>query len=441
MGVDVNLHIKNLQLLYWKSSFDKEILGLFFTDDDLIIDNNSKYNIIEEETYTQYKYSTTIKKAKSRLNSAGYTLKKIEEEFNERKFICIDYSNLLYKYDLYDEEFDKEVNRRIEKYVTFKKWTNSVKKYSQYLLSNDLEYGENFSKIIPSEITPKTECDKLVANSLKNAYATTSYFGCLYHEFNPINTIRIILENCQEEDLLEVDISEMVCWTYNSIEDMRIGDIVEKTIVLVEGTSDKAILEFALKNIYPHLFNLYYFMDFEYAKDKKRQGGTDAISNNVKTFITSKIKGRFIAIFDNDTVGMQAKEKLIFDINSMPNNFRILCYPNIKFANSYPTISTNGKLVFDNINGRACSIELYLPDFLLMQPNKSLPPIHWESYIERKIGDKNLADYQGVVSTKDKIKDMFMVYKKEIETGIKEFNCDDWTKMKILLDEIITAFN
>ncbi len=37
---------------------------------------------------------------------------------------------------------------------------------------------------------------------------------------------------------------------------------VSKTIVLVEGSSDKDILEFAMSQLYPHLSDLFYFMDF-----------------------------------------------------------------------------------------------------------------------------------------------------------------------------------
>lgn len=440
MGVDVSLYIKNLSLLYWKSCFDKEILGLFFIDDDLIINENAKYDIADEETYTQYKYSTTVQKAIDRLNSAGYTLKKIEEEFNQKKEICLDYWHLLDALNVDDEEYDKELKRRVEKYITFKKWVHSVKKYSQYLLTNNLAYNSYQKNTIPEELKPKNECDKLILNSLSET-DSDSYFGCLYEEFDRINTIRIVLEHCSKEDKIEVDITEMVGWTYNSIEDMQLGDIIQKNIILVEGTSDKFILEFALKHIYPHLSNLYYFMDFEYAKDKNRKGGVDAISNNVKTFITSRLKGRFIAIFDNDAVGAQAKEILIADLGNLPENLRILNYPCIKFAKRYPTISTNGKIVLDNINKRACSIELYLPEFLLKNQDGTLAPIHWESYVKCKINGNYLADYQGVITAKDEINDNFFKYKKEVEQGTKEFNISEWINMKLLLDTIIMAFN
>lgn len=60
-----------------------------------------------------------------------------------------------------------------------------------------------------------------------------------------IYTIRIILEGCDPTQELSVDITEMVGWTYPSIDEMRLDEPNEKTIVLVEGTNDKAIFEFA----------------------------------------------------------------------------------------------------------------------------------------------------------------------------------------------------
>ena len=46
---------------------------------------------------------------------------------------------------------------------------------------------------------------------------------------------------------------------------------IEKIIVLVEGTSDKDILEFAMSHLYPHLSDLFYFMDFDGKMVEKRR--------------------------------------------------------------------------------------------------------------------------------------------------------------------------
>ena len=64
-------------------------------------------------------------------------------------------------------------------------------------------------------------------------------------------------------------------------------DDVEKTIILVEGTSDKDILEFSLEQLYPHLYDLFYFMDFNDENGGARDGGTSYLIKNLKTFYFS----------------------------------------------------------------------------------------------------------------------------------------------------------
>ncbi len=440
MGANVELKVQDLSLLYWKNYFDRNALGLFFTDDDLVITENVKYDEtdIDETPHTEYKYSTTIQKAIDRLNCVGYTLNSVKTEFEANKERCLDYSHLLYRLNYSYDEFDVIVPERIKKYVTFTKWKNSVWKYALYGLNNSFYKLDNAD--IPNNIKPKTECDKLVFNSLTD-YQSESFFGCLYSEFDPIYTIRLILECFDKNDELYINLDEIFDWSYDSIDELRIGEPTEKTIILVEGTSDKEILEFALKNIYPNLYNLYYFMDFEYAKDKKRQGGIDAISNNLKTFITSKLKAKFIAIFDNDTVGVHARKKLEYDIITLPENCRILNYPSIKFAEHYPTIAINGKRVLDNINGRACSIELYLPYCLLKSNDGTFFPIEWESRVQCKIGEERITGYQGKIIEKDFIKKSFVKYKDSVNKQTEEFKPDDWINMKQLIDTIVTAFN
>lgn len=436
MGAYIPLKVKSLTLLYWKSFFDEKTLRMFFNSSDLQITNNVKYDINDndEEPHTEYKYVSSVGNVIDRLNSIGYTLKNVEKRFSKNIY------DIIYYYD-FDED-DDVVKQRIEKNVTFKKWSNSVKKYSCFLLNNDedLSYFWGLKKHeFPEFLKPKTFCDKVVFDSLKDTQSE-SYFGCLYEEFDPINTIRLILEYCDKSDIVEVDISEMV-GTYNSIEDMRISDDIEKTIVLVEGSSDKTILEFALKNIYPHLSNLYYFMDFDYSTNKSRQGGVDQIEKNIKTFIISKLNAKFIAIFDNDAVGIQAQKALLHDIGNLPENYKITNYPLIKDANKYPTILPDKKIKPMNINRMACSIELYLPKQLITDESNNLYPIQWKSIVERKIGNEKLSDYQGEIQHKDKIKSSFMSLKNDIENGKKEFYIDDWKNIKVIIDYIIHIFD
>ncbi len=437
MGVDVSLKVKSLTLLYWKSFFDEKTLRMFFNQSDLQINNNVKYDINDkdEKPHTEYKYVSTVGNVVDRLNSIGYTLKNVEKRFNNNVFDIINY------YD-FDEE-DGVIRQRIEKNVTFKKWSNSVKKYSNFLLNNDEDlyyFWELEDHGFPESLKPKTFCDRIVFNSLKDTQSD-SYFGCLYEEFDSINVVRLILEYCDKKNIIEVDVSEMVGWTYDSIDDMRISDNIEKTIVLVEGSSDKTILEFALKNIYPHLYNLYYFMDFDYSTNNTRQGGSDAIAKNIETFITSKLNAKFIAIFDNDAIGIQSQKALLYKIGNFPENYKITNYPPIKDANKYPTILPDKKIKLMNINSMACSIELYLPKQLITDDFNNLYPIQWKNIVERKIGNEKLSDYQGEIQHKDEIKSSFMSLKNDIENGKKQFNIDDWKNIKTIIDHIIHIFD
>ena len=438
MGVDVELKVRNLELMYWRSYFDKYALGLFFSDGDLVITENVKYDMddVDEKPHTQYKYSTTVQKAIDRLEVVGYTMKNAQAEFNKNIYGCLDYLSVLYDPRKNMDDYAAVREERINKYVTFSKWCNSVWKYARYGLDNGLSL--KFQDDYDACLSPKTECDRIVFKSLIRS--GNSFFGCLYEEFDMLYTIRVILEKCPRDEELFVDITEMVGWTYDSIDEMRLGEPTEKTIVLVEGTNDKAILEFALKNIYPHLYDLYYFMDFELEPGKKRKGGIDALSNNLKAFVYSKLSARFVAVFDNDTAGTQAMKRLIYEIGTLPKNVRVISYPNIRRANRYPTIGTNGKVVWDNINGRACSIELYLPDFLL-KTDTDCPPIEWESRLKTKIGDMEYQEYQGVISSKADIESNFKKFKKAVENKESTVDLNDWTYMKQLLDSIIHAFN
>ena len=441
MGVDVNLKIGNLSLWYWKSYFDRSTLGFFFTDDDLKITENVKYDEsdMEESPHTQYRYSTTIRNAVQRLDSIGYTLKSVQSDFERYKYNCLDYQSILRDLKIDHDRYDEIKEQRINKYVTYKKWKNAVLKYAKHNATHGSIPSFAAYTLFP-QIKPKTECERIIYNSLTD-YNSQSFYGCLYQEFDPLNTIRIILEGFNADEMLYVDITEMVGWTYESINDMRIGEPTEKTIVLVEGTSDKSILEFALRHIYPHLYNLYYFMDFEYAKGKNRPGGVDAISNNMKAFISSRLKSKFIAIFDNDTVGRQAQERLCYEIGVLPDNCRILTYPDIKLAKRYPTIGANGKTVLDNINGRACSIELYLPDDLIKSSNDEYLPIEWGNRVQCNIGHEKLIAYQGVISDKDSIKEKCFKLMNEIDSSKVQFSSNEWDKMKELIDTILNAFN
>jgi hypothetical protein len=248
------------------------------------------------------------------------------------------------------------------------------------------------------------------------------------------------LDNCNPNDDVVLDFSFLAYWDDDCIPlALMATEAVEKTIVLVEGTSDKDILEFSMRYLYPHLVDLFYFMDFDDEFGGKRDGGTSFVAKNLKTFYFSRIKSRFIAIFDNDAEGYQCKCSLLNEIPNWPENFRILLYPETKISKAYPTLASNGTIITDNINRKACSIELYLPDSLIMINNQYYP-IEWESRKKIRFNGTEESLYQGVISQKESIKRSFHKLKNAIEDGEQRFNPKEWERMKTLLDSIVFAY-
>ncbi len=408
MSEYADIYVKNLSLFSFRNYLNSDIVSLIFSKKDLSITPNYKDDLDEEETeeYTRYIYKTTIKNAKERLDAQGFSISNFEKIFNQNLLQAVDYSGFLYNLGIDFEDRDEIALERCKKRVTFRKWQNAMKK----IVSYELEHGNVRWRSTTFPLDIRTECEKIIYYSLKDT-DSESYYG-IFTEFVDIALIfRLILESCDESDDIILDFSYLQYWAEDCIpKAISATDDVEKTIVLVEGTSDKDILDFAITQIYPHLSDLFYFMDFDDAKGAKRDGGTSFVVKNLKTFYFSKLKSKFIAIFDNDAEGYYSKCELMREIKNWPDNFRILLYSDIKLFNKYPTIAPNGSIVPDDITQRACSIELYLPDNLIKE-DTSYFPVEWES--RKKIKNEN---------------------------GERTFNLDEWERMNQLLDTIVFAF-
>lgn len=438
MSEYANIYIKSLSLCSFRNYLNDDIVSFFFSNKDLVINPGSILDpkVDDSDEYTEYMYKTTVQKAKDRFDARGYSVNNFEKIFNDNILQSIDYSAFLYHLNVDFDENEKISHERIKKRVSFKKWRNAMNKIITYELQN----GNIMSSDTISRININTECEKIIYYSLKENSAE-SFYG-LYPEIIHIAYIyRLILESCDNDDEIVLDFSNLNYWAEDCIpKALSATDNVEKIIVLVEGTSDKDILEFSMEKIYPHLSDLFYFMDFDDENGGKRDGGTSYVVKNLKTFYFSKINSKFIAIFDNDAEGYQSKCTLLNEIKSWPNNFRILLYPELKLFHTYPTLAPNGKIITDDINKKACSIELYLPDNIIKE-NGEFYPIEWESRKKIKIVDgKEEALYQGVISQKDDIKRKFHKLRKSIEKEEMSFVVEDWVRMKQLLNTIIFSF-
>ena len=438
MSEYASIKINNLSLWVFRNYLKKEIVELFFNKQDLRSTPDYCEDPEDEDSvpYTRYVYQTKVGNAKDRLDVMGYGLNHFEKLFNEKTAEAIDYNEFLSYLHIDYNDREEKARTRIKKYVTFKKWTNSMNKIIKY----ELEHGNIKYYRGTKSFASSTECDKIIYHALMGS-DSDSYYAISVDIINIAFVFRLILESCDNDDDIILDFSYLDFWNDDCIpKALEAAGNAEKTIVLVEGTSDKDIIEFALQHIYPHLTDLFYFMDFSDNQGSKRCGGTSDIRKCMETFYYSRLRSKFIAVFDNDAVGYQNKCLLVDQIKKWPENFCIQCYPEIVSFKHYPTLAPNGSIIFDDINRKACSIELYLPDSIVKEDGEYIP-IEWENRVKIKRADGTVEYlYQGVISKKDYIKKEFHEMRQKVDKGEHPFLTDEWDRMRKLLDEIVFAY-
>ena len=144
-----------------------------------------------------------------------------------------------------------------------------------------------------------------------------------------------------------------------------------------------------------------------------------------KSFYRCKNKNRIIGLYDNDSAAIAELENLR-TITEMPSNIKIMKLPYINIAQNYPTIGPTD-INYMDINGLACSIELFLGSDILKDETGNFEPIRWKSYIDR------IKKYQGEIQNKSLIQDRF-------REKIKEQKKDNYEEMHILISNIINIW-
>lgn len=242
--------------------------------------------------------------------------------------------------------------------------------------------------------------------------------------------LRAVLEALNDEDELVLDITslvdagyyekdEAVCLSTANTE-LSSSLPFQKILILTEGSSDTLILSKSLKLLYPHLCDYFSFMDFAAAR---ADGGTSALERTVKSFAAAGLNNKIIALFDNDTTGVAAFNAL--KKSKLPPNIKLLVLPDLEFARSYPTIGPQGTINAD-INGRACSIELYLGKNIIKDGNGAFIPVRWSSL------DSRQNDYQGEIVQKGPIQDKFKEVVSQIENDGALMDSHSWDDMKLV---------
>jgi hypothetical protein len=197
------------------------------------------------ETETAYEYSNTVANVKQRLDVIGFTLERVRKDLAR----------------LVDEEIENARAHRARV-----GWPCEDVPGSQ-----DVDtWLQAFRLVLEKKLTWESKVDAeppvvqcIVKNRLEECFPYED-LRCLFRAF---------IEVCPEDAAVTLDVTDLVENGYyshdypvcNAALERLAADYagIERTIVLTEGSSDKAILDKSLKILYPHLYDYYSFMDFD----------------------------------------------------------------------------------------------------------------------------------------------------------------------------------
>ena len=226
---------------------------------------------------------------------------------------------------------------------------------------------------------------------------------------------------------------EAVVLASNAAQAIRATGMHAPAVVLTEGRTDAEFLSAGLQVLYPHLTDLIRFLDYE----RKPEGGVSALMRMVRAFAAAGIVNRIVAVFDNDTAAADGLR--VFDQARLPPHIQIIRYPDLALARQYPTLgpptaeASAGSVNFADINGLACSIELYLGKDILTRPDGSFYPVQWKSFMP------GINRYQGEVIGKADIHDAFRAKYARALGKPSTPQDEDWEGIRLILDAIRDA--
>jgi hypothetical protein len=158
-----------------------------------------------------------------------------------------------------------------------------------------------------------------------------------------------------------------------------------------EGSTDSSILKKSLALLEPEVEDFFEFIDM---KENYPFTGTGNVVNFCKGLAKIQTQRKVLIVLDNDTAGQEAYNR-INEID-LPPDMKVVMLPNIR--SRFRTLGPTGKS-FENINGRAVSIECFLD---LHFDVKDEPKVRWTTY------NKFVGAYQGELVDKDEYVKIFL---------------------------------
>lgn len=409
MGSSASLKIKDYEFLYMQSYVDPFIMSLFTED--------NKFIEIEKDSdgeYRKIQYKTNVKIVKTRLNIMGFNLKKAEYIFKLSKNQNIE--NFDYG--------DFDINKKQEFKNLLKSFT-----FDKYLLTLKKIYENKIDLFYDTYSGQEKKVEKIKKEDFYVKYVLEDEENSDY-----IFYLRSLLEKLNDDIQIFIDVSEIINAGYYEEKD-KIAELSlnkeHKTIIFTEGKYDTFVIKESMELLYPAYVQYFSFLDIELSN---LELGANRIITYLKSFISAGIVNKVLVLFDNDSEGCFCKQELL-KLKKIPDNFCIKTYPDIKIAENYPTICPTG-IENLNVNGSACSIELYLCEESIKE-NSQLISIQWKSFNDK------INKYQGGFSNKNKGA-IQKKYENILKSCKRDKNCinkHSFNNMKTLLQSIFTAFD
>lgn len=256
--------------------------------------------------------------------------------------------------------------------------------------------------------------------------------------------LRLLLDQVPDDTVVALDLSELTGCCVEMDPQQPIAEPARQEqlqhvaldsplIVLTEGATDSRLLSEGMKITHPHLIGFINFIDFD---SSNAEGGVAMLPKIVHAFVASRVANRIAAIGDNDTEAHDALEKIKKDPN-LPENVRILHYPDLPALKDYPTLGPySPDPVLADINGSAGALEMYLGRDTLTIDGQ-VAPIQWRNY------NPKLGRYQGTLLDKDK-KTVQKAFAEKVKQALARGGTtaeEDWSGIEAIIERLLTAFD
>lgn len=411
MSSMITLGIGRMEIDWGKNSSFRDHSVLFRTSDVkpipyYYVDMDSDETIIE----LKEGYSRKLSNMKKRLDLLGYDLASIRKMFEDSVWEHQEYG---YKIKIsFDVFYDVLRAINISEIDTVKLAVDFEE--------NGYDFGEyarrcvlNAPQVKGKLLVEYEECEN---DEYQDPEGVISEF---LENLDPYITLRILADN-------PTNAEQEVFWGFADVVEsgwVRRDEVVrgvplEKRILNVtEGSSDSYVLRKAINQLYPNVSDFFDFVDMN---ENYPFTGTGSLYNFCMGLCRINIQNNIIAIFDNDTAGLEKYHHS--QTLKKPASFVITKLPDYQEFSSICTLGPQGSSR-ENINGRAVAIECFL-DFSSVQKT---PCVRWTSY------NKNERQYQGELENKDEYIRAF----KQCDLTDGSY---DSTKLKFLIEYIISQW-